>query len=196
MNLKVTLFYNYYSLGDVLMAIVDKDSFATHYIKDNDIVFIYNNNKLIGINFFNLSSICKVKSNGIIHRPPQMLLEVLNSLIPQKYNLTLEVEKDSLMYVAEIIDIVQEDNGYSLLCDIGRTVKIKYFNDQKPLINAKVIIALNDAVLANGDIVNVKGYDGIICDSKDIGENSGDNILYVDANAKVGLDFFQMKGGN
>ena len=48
--------------------------------------------------------------------------------------------------------IVQEDNGYSLLCNIGRTVKIKYFNDQKPLINAKVIIALNMT-----DILEKKG---------------------------------------
>ena len=196
MNYKVSLFYNYYTFGDVLMALIDKDAFPTHHYRDNDIVFIYSNEKLIGVNFFNLSSICKVKSNGIIHRPPHILLEVLNSLIPSKYDITLEVETDSLIYVSKINEITRKDDGYSLLCDIGKIVKIKYKGDKEPLLNSNVIIALNNAVLSNGDRVFLNDYDGVICSSKDIGENETDDIVYVDANAKIGIDFFQMKGGN
>lgn len=196
MNYKVSLFYNYYTFGDILMAIIDKDAFPTHHYRDNDIVFIYCNDKLIGINFFNLSSICKVKSNGIIHRPPHILLEVLNSIIPSKYNISLEVETNSLIYVSKIIEITKTDDGYSLMCDIGRNVKIKYKGTNEPLLHSNVIIALNNAVLSNGDKVSLEDYEGIICSSKDIGENEIDDIVYVDANAKIGIDFFQMKGGN
>ena len=49
MNYKVSLFYNYYTFGDVLMALIDKDAFPTHHYRDNDIVFIYSNEKLIGV---------------------------------------------------------------------------------------------------------------------------------------------------
>ena len=39
--MKANFYYNYKSLGDVLLIVIDENKIPTSYIKDNDIVLIY-----------------------------------------------------------------------------------------------------------------------------------------------------------
>ena len=55
--MKATYFYNRKLIGDVLLIVIDNDAQATHIETRDDICIIYNNDKVIGINFFNVSGL-------------------------------------------------------------------------------------------------------------------------------------------
>ena len=71
------LFYNYHTLGDVLMIVFNNQKRATHFDKRNDVTLIYSDFELIGINLFNISKIVRIKAQGMIVSPAKEFLEVI-----------------------------------------------------------------------------------------------------------------------
>ena len=64
--MKATYFYNRKLIGDVLLIVIDNEAQATHIETKDDICVIYNNDKVIGINVFNISEVVKFKNEGRI----------------------------------------------------------------------------------------------------------------------------------
>ena len=74
-----TYFYNRKLIGDVLLVIIDNDAQATRIETKDDICVIYNNDRVIGINVFNISEVVKFKNEGRIILPPDTLIDILNA---------------------------------------------------------------------------------------------------------------------
>ena len=98
-----SLFYNKDLIGDVLMIVYNQGKIPNKSIKEENIVKIYSDDELIGINIFNISSIVKIHANGLIPLPANEFVDVINTLLAQHNLDKLEYKKESGFKIGKVI---------------------------------------------------------------------------------------------
>ena len=71
-------YYHYHTTQDTLMIIIDPNSYPSKVEKKDEVVALYDNERLIGINLLNFSNTIKMKTNGRIIYLPPLVLKVIN----------------------------------------------------------------------------------------------------------------------
>jgi len=64
--MKYAIFYNYKTVGDVLLIVFDSNTIPDKVVLKDDVTSLYIGDKLIGINIFNISETMKIKADGLI----------------------------------------------------------------------------------------------------------------------------------
>lgn len=204
MKLEANLFYNYHTIGDILMLVVDSSKESTSFKMDDNACFIYNEDKLIGINFYNISQICKIKSRGKIFLTPNPLIDILNSLLKNKCDYEIKYQQDSGFIIGKIIDYSTiNEQCFLTKVDIGNEIINIITRASNIEINKLCVVAKIGSMLPSGKIINKsKIYDtvsnGYLCTYQDIAINLYENenrLFYLeDEEALPGQDFFLSKG--
>lgn len=207
MNITANLFYNYHTVGDVLMAILNNDAIPTRSEKFGNITLIFNQEELIGINFFNISEICKIKSTGKITLPPPALIDLLNSLLLPVCDYQLDYVKDSMFTVGRILSVEEHPESDHLHClkvDIGSEILDIVCGARNVKEGVLCVVARVGAMMINGDIIKPgkllgEVSNGMCCSPKELGINIDyppHHLLLLDEqDVKVGQDFYLTKGG-
>lgn len=205
MNVKANLFYNYRTVGDVLMAIIDNEKTATHSKIINNITLIFNNEALIGINFFKISEICKIKSVGKIVLPPNALIDMLNSLLLPVCDYQLDYVKDSMFVVGKIIECdehPESDHLHVLKVDIGTEILDIVCGAYNARVGLLCVVAKVGAMMMNGAVIKPgkllgEVSNGMCCSPRELGMDVDyplHHILELDENeVRIGQDFFLTK---
>lgn len=196
------VFYNYKTIGDVLLIIFDQRENPDEVIKQDDVVVIKKNKKIIGINIFNISKIMKIKANGFIPLLDDKVLDVINHIL-ENHNLPiLEKQKNSGFVVAKITNIEEHpDSDHLHICnvDVGEDKDLQIvcgaFNAKKDLI---CVCALPYAFMPSGkQIIPGKllgiGSNGMLCSGRELSLDGYENkrgLLELDDTYKIGSDFF------
>ena len=196
------VFYNYKTIGDVLLIIFDQRENPDEVIKQDDVVVIKKNNKIIGINIFNISKIMKIKANGFIPLLDDKVLDVINHIL-ENHNLPiLEKQKNSGFVVAKITNIEEHpDSDHLHICnvDVGEDNELQIvcgaFNAKKDLI---CVCALPYAFMPSGKQIipgKLLGIDsnGMLCSGRELSLDGYENkrgLLELDDTYKIGSDFF------
>lgn len=194
------LFYNYHTLGDVLMIVFNNQKRATHLDKRNDVTLIYSDFELIGINLFNISKIVRIKAQGMIVSPAKEFLEVINHILKNEGLEPLSEQSESGFVVGQILELIEcEDHPFKIAkVDIGSRVIYTKSENEEIALYSMVVIALADTLLFNGETVVVETHDGMyfegrICTYKDLNLESpkGDEKTYIiEEFMEIGQDFF------
>ena len=207
MNVKGNLFYNYHTVGDVLMCIINNEKVATSSKSINDITLIFNNDELIGINFFNISEICKIKSKGKIMLPPNPLVDILNQLLLPVCEYQLEYVTDSMFVVGKILtceEHPESDHLHVLKVDIGSEILDIVCGARNAKDGLLTVVAKVGAMMNNGSLIKPgkllgETSNGMCCSPRELGmdiEYPAHHILELDANeVHIGQDFYLAKGG-
>ena len=196
------VFYNYKTIGDVLLIIFDQRENPDEVIKQDDVVVIKKNKKIIGINIFNISKIMKIKANGFIPLLDDKVLDVINHIL-ENHNLPiLEKQKNSGFVVAKITNIEEHpDSDHLHICnvDVGEDKELQIvcgaFNAKKDLI---CVCALPYAFMPSGKQIipgKLLGIDsnGMLCSGRELSLDGYENkrgLLELDDTYKIGTDFF------
>ena len=196
------VFYNYKTIGDVLLIIFDQRENPDEVIKQDDVVVIKKNKKIIGINIFNISKIMKIKANGFIPLLDDKVLDVINHIL-ENHNLPiLEKQINSGFVVAKITNIEEHpDSDHLHICnvDVGEDKELQIvcgaFNAKKDLI---CVCALPYAFMPSGKQIipgKLLGIDsnGMLCSGRELSLDGYENkrgLLELDDTYKVGSDFF------
>lgn len=196
------VFYNYKTIGDVLLIIFDQRENPDEVIKQDDVVVIKKNKKIIGINIFNISKIMKIKANGFIPLLDDKVLDVINHIL-ENHNLPiLEKQINSGFVVAKITNIEEHpDSDHLHICnvDVGEDKELQIvcgaFNARKDLI---CVCALPYAFMPSGKQIipgKLLGIDsnGMLCSGRELSLDGYENkrgLLELDDTYKVGSDFF------
>lgn len=194
------LFYNYHTLGDVLMIVFNNQKRATHLDKRNDVTLIYSDFELIGINLFNISKIVRIKAQGMIVSPAKEFLEVINHILKNEGLETLNEQSESGFVAGQILELIEsEDHPFKIAkVDIGSRVIYTKSENEEIAPYSMVVIALADTLLFDGETVAVETHDGMyfegrICTYKDLNLESpkGDEKTYIiEEFMEIGQDFF------
>ena len=196
------VFYNYKTIGDVLLIIFDQRENPDEVIKQDDVVVIKKNKRIIGINIFNISKIMKIKANGFIPLLDDKVLDVINHIL-ENHNLPiLEKQKNSGFVVAKITNIEEHpDSDHLHICkvDVGEVKELQIvcgaFNAKKDLI---CVCALPYAFMPSGKQIipgKLLGIDsnGMLCSGRELSLDGYENkrgLLELDDTYKIGSDFF------
>ncbi len=207
MNIKANYFYNYKTVGDVLMAIIDNDALPTSSKSFNNITLIYSQDTLIGINFFNISEIVKIKSIGKIVLPPVALIDVLNSMLKEIGDYQLDYITDSMFVIGKILSVEEHpesDHLHLLKVDIKDEVLDIVCGARNVEVNKLCVVAKVGAMMMDGSVIRPgkllgEVSNGMCCSAKELGIDIPyipHHLLLLDEeNVEVGQDFFLTKGG-
>lgn len=207
MDIDANYFYNYKTVGDVLMAVIDNEALPTSSKSFGDVTFIYNNDKLIGINFFNFSTICKTKNVGKIILPPDALIDVLNTQLENIGDYHLNYVKKSNFVVGKILSVDEHPESthlHLLKVDIGSQILDIVCGARNVEENKLCVVATCGAMMMDGTTIKPgkllgEVSNGMCCSPKELGmdiDYPPHCLLYLDEESvTVGQDFFLTKGG-
>ncbi len=199
---RYALYYDYESIGDVLLIVFDSNTIPNVIKRNNDVVSLYKDDKLIGINIFNISKIMKIKAKGYIPLVSDRVLEVINTILKNSNVAELPAQKDSGFRVAKIVDIEEHpDSEHLHICtvDIGEKEPLQIvcgaFNARKDLI---CVCATPYTFMPNGQsiipnkLLGIDSY-GMLCSGRELnleGYEGKKGLLELDESYTLGSDFW------
>ncbi len=196
------IFYNYHTIGDVLLIISDLETKPNRVIKNGDVTSLYLDDKLIGINIFNISNVLKIKSNGLIVLPLKKMIDVINNILINANVETLEYKKESGFKVGKVLTCEEHpdsDHMHVLTVDIGSEVLDIVCGAPNVKEGQKVVVATLGATMFDGKKIvpsSLRGIksNGMLCSPRELHLEGAPNvrgILVLDDDAIIGEDFFK-----
>lgn len=201
--MKYALYYDYETIGDVLLVVIKPTVIPTKEVKINDVVALYNKDELIGINIFNISKVIKIKAKGLIPLINEDILNVINHILENANLEKLPIQIESGFRVAKIVDIDEHpDSEHLHICmvDIGDKEPLQIVcgasNARKDLVCVcatpftfmpnglqivpnKLLGIQSNGMLCSGRELNLEGYEG------------KRGLLELSDEYKVGTDFWK-----
>ncbi len=202
LNEKYAFYYDYESIGDVLLIVINSSSeIPNKVIKKDDVTILYKNDELIGINIFNISKVLKIKAKGFIPLVNEKILDVINHIIENAGLEKMPLQKESGFRVAKIIEIEDHpDSDHLHICtvDVGDKEPLQIvcgaFNARKDLI---CVCAMPYTFMPNGaqiipdKLIGIDSY-GMLCSGRELnleGYEGKRGLLELNNNYKAGTDF-------
>lgn len=196
------IFYNYHTIGDVLLIISDLETKPNRVIKNGDVTSLYLDDKLIGINIFNISNVLKIKSNGLIVLPLKEMIDVINNILINANVETLEYKKESGFKVGKVLTCEEHpdsDHMHVLTVDIGSEVLDIVCGAPNVKEGQKVVVATLETTMFDGKKIipsSLRGIksNGMLCSPRELHLEGAPNvrgILVLDDDAIIGEDFFK-----
>ena len=101
MNYEGSLFFNYKALKDVLVIVIDNSKTPNRVVKSGDVVGLYEDDTLVGVNIFNSNNYLKLRVDGLVHTPNEPLIKLIKDVV------SLELKEEvtlvsSLTYLAQV----------------------------------------------------------------------------------------------
>lgn len=196
------IFYNYHTIGDVLLIVSDLETKPNRVVKNGDVTSLYLDDKLIGINIFNISNVLKIKSNGLIVLPLKEMIDVINNILINANVEILEYKKESGFKVGKVLTCEEHpdsDHMHVLTVDIGSEVLDIVCGAPNVKEGQKVVVATLGTTMFDGKKIvpsSLRGIksNGMLCSPRELHLEGAPNvrgILVLDDDAIIGEDFFK-----
>ena len=203
--MKATYFYNRKLIGDVLLIVIDNDSQATHIETKDDICVIYNNDKVIGINLFNVSEVVKFKSEGRILLPSNTVIDIINNRLESFGIEKLDYVTETGFKVGKILTVDEHPESshlHILTVDVGNEVLDIVCGAYNVKENMFVVVATVGTTMMDGTIIKPgkllgEVSNGMCCSPRELGLNIEYPLHHLleleEDKVSVGQDFFSLK---
>ena len=201
--MKATYFYNRKLIGDVLLIVIDNEAQATHIETKDDICVIYNNDKVIGINVFNISEVVKFKNEGRIVLPPDTVIDIINNRLASFNIEKLDYVIETGFKVGKILSVEEHPESTHLHC-LKVDVKDEVLDIVCGAVNVKenmlVVVATIGTTMMDGTVIKPgkllgEVSNGMCCSPRELGikiEYPAHHLLELE-DVEIGQDFFSLK---
>ena len=197
------LFYDYHTIGDVLLIVKDLETKPDKKVTNGDVVSLYKNDELIGINIFNISSVLKIKSKGLIVLPMKEMIDVINNILRNAEVETLDYKEESGFKIGHVLTCEEHpdsDHMHVLTVDVKDEVLDIVCGAPNVKVGQKVVVATLGTTMFDGKKIvpsELRGIksNGMLCSPRELhleGAPQVRGILVLDENAKIGEDFFKL----
>ena len=193
------LFYDYHTIGDILMIVFNNQKQVTRVDKRVNSVALFCHDELIGINIFNISNTVRLKAKGMIINPAPAFIEVINHILINDGLEALPLEQESNFIVGQVLELIKSENEFFIAkVDISSRVIYALASNDSIIVNRLVVIALPGTILGNGKTAILQQIDNIYCEGHlclkselNIPLIEGkDEVYLLDEFAEIGQDFF------
>lgn len=203
--MKATFFYNKKLIGDVLLVVIDNDASITRIDKRDDVCVIFHDDKVIGINIFNISQIIKFKNEGRIVLPSDEVIDIVNNKIASFNIEKIDYVRNTGFVVGRIISVEKHpdsDHLHILQVDVGSEILDIVCGAYNVKENMLVVVATIGTVMNDGTIIKPgkllgEVSNGMCCSPRELGLNIEyplHHLLELDEDqVVVGQDFFSLK---
>lgn len=198
------LFYDYHTIGDVLLITKDLETKPDKVIKNDDVTSLYKNDELIGINIFNISNVIKIKSKGLIVLPMKEMIDVINDILRNANVETLDYKEHSGFRIGKVLTMEEHpdsDHMHVLTVDIKDEVLDIVCGAPNVQVGQKVVVATLGTTMFDGTKIlpsELRGIksNGMLCSPRELhlpGAPNVRGILVLDDTANIGDDFFALE---
>ncbi len=200
--MRYAMYYNHQTLGDILFIVIEGTIIPNQEVKNGDVVALYKDETLVGINIFNISKIIKIKAKGYIPLLNDSVLKVINNILINAGLEALPKLDNSGFIVSKIIEIEEHpDSEHLHICkvDNGKEVLQVVCGAKNARLGLLTVLALPYAYLPSGKqivpnkLLGIESY-GMLCSGKELaleGELNKPGLIELDETEyKVGDDFF------
>lgn len=194
-----SLHYSYKNIGDVLIVVISSELECTRSERKGQIEVIYNGDKIIGYNIFNISEIIKIKNNGPIFLPDPTAMQILNNMLKNAGVEELAINETSGYYVGKVLDVIElNEEKKFVMVDIAHDMVNTIVKNATIEVGEKVVVATVGTRLGDGSTVKMGNMDGTllnghICSELELSVSNNEKILILDKNEEIGKDFFVLE---
>lgn len=194
-----SLHYSYKNIGDVLIVVISSELECTRSERKGQIEVIYNGDKIIGYNIFNISEIIKIKNNGPIFLPDPTAMQILNNMLKNAGVEELAINETSGYYVGKVLDVIElNEEKKFVMVDIAHDMVNTIVKNATIEVGEKVVVATVGTRLGDGSTVKMGNMDGTllnghICSELELSVSNNEKILKLDENEEIGKDFFVLE---
>lgn len=196
------LFYDYHTIGDVLLIVKDLETKPNKVIKNGDVTSLFKNDELIGINIFNISNVLKIKSKGLIVLPLKEMIDIINNILKNADVEELEYKEQSGFKIGKVLTCEEHpdsDHMHVLTVDIKDEVLDIVCGAPNVAVGQKVVVATLGATMFDGKRIvpsELRGIksNGMLCSPRELhleGAPQVRGILVLDESVEIGEDFFK-----
>lgn len=196
------LFYNYPVSKDVLFVLIDPNAPVTKTKAAGEVVALYNEDRLVGYNIFDVSKTVKLSAHGIIFYPDPRLIDAINAILSRNGFDLLPYLDQSGFEVLEISSIEEHplDEKASIVTLKGKGGEtFGTVSKAKNLLpSLRVVAAMDGAILSDGTLFHKRieknlPIDVLLMSPKMLGLGEEEDVVFVveEKNAPLGSDFFE-----
>lgn len=175
-------YYHRSLYDDTLLIVIEPAMRPTRIEKRGQIVALYADEKLIGMNFLHISDVIKMKAHGRIPYLPIPIWNILNDQLQNVGFSLLPEQKNSGFFVGNVQEVLNE-----------REVKVAFLNQEYvfPYQGSlkkedEVVIAMEDTILFSGVKTSVKH----LCLEEDMGGIGLHTFIVAEQLDVTGKDYF------
>ncbi len=185
-------------VGDMLMIFFGENKIVNKRELKNNLIYLKNNDEVIGYVIVAFSNYCKIKINGTIYLPNEQLIDLINDILKNHELDSLAYKSHSGFVIGRII--AKKAHRKSFIYDVDiKDEKLTTESTFDLPLNTKLVVAKSNAYLMPGRMI--KDYDtqdkihlsGRIVTYEDLEmniENPYYPILLMEEDMNVGDDFF------
>jgi tRNA-binding EMAP/Myf-like protein len=196
----VNYVYQPATMGDMLAIYLEQTLPATRHSKEDNVVFIYHHDQLIGVNIFQPKTLIKDLEQGIIRRMKASSIEVFNHRFQQVGVKVILPSFQSGFIVAEVQQVEPHPDADALfVCQVNIGTKVIQIvtNSQKVKPGHRLVVALPGAMLLDGQVLQ-EGMmlkvlsQGMFCSEKTLGisPETQVGVYLLDQQLPIGKDFY------
>ena len=192
------LYYHYKTNGDTLFLVIEPEAYPDRVVENDGVVALYKENRLVGVNFLHIGKTMRIRAEGMIVTPENVVIDVLNSLLEGAGLETLPYCTDSYYVVGKVLKKEEHplnENLSILTVDIKEktlSTVTRYSNMEE---GDHIVLAKDGCLRFDGSQFHAHvekniNIDAEVCSEADLrlGEESKKAILVPELS--VGMDFF------
>ena len=203
--MKAHLFYDFHTIGDVLLIVIDAKAKPTRVEKKDNVVALYQDDRLIGVNIFSFSEIVKIKNAGLIILPPKQIIDVINHMLRNAKLETLDPIDESGFKIGQVLSCEEHpDSDHLHVCKVHVGDRVLDIVCGAPNVREgmKTVVAMPGTMMFDGSEIvpsELRGVasSGMLCSPRELHlENAPQvrGLIVLDEQAPVGQDFFKYIG--
>lgn len=203
--MKAHLFYDFRTLGDVLLIVIDLKTKPTRVEQIDNVVALYEQDRLVGVNIFAFSDIVKIKNTGLIILPPKPLIDVINHILRNANLETLDVIDESGFRIGQVLCCEEHpDSDHLHVCkvDVGNSVLDIVCGAPNVVKGMKTVVAMPGTMMFDGSEIvpsELRGVSssGMLCSPRELHLDNAPQVrglIALESDAPVGHDFFKFIG--
>jgi tRNA-binding protein len=203
--MKAHLFYDFRTLGDVLLIVIDLKTKPTRVEQIDNVVALYEQDRLVGVNIFAFSEIVKIKNTGLIILPPKPLIDVINHMLRNANLETLDEIGESGFRIGQVLSCEEHpDSDHLHVCkvDVGNAVLDIVCGAPNVVKGMKTVVAMPGTMMFDGSEIvpsELRGVasSGMLCSPRELHLDNAPQVrglIVLESDAPVGHDFFKFIG--
>lgn len=184
------MFYRYVKGHDVLVVVFNYGNKATRYERNKDLGVAYSGDTPIAYNFFNISKIVKIRVQGMIYLPSDVLIDILNSLLGKHENIDYKKDSGYEIVIARTITNKDEKKDICYLENGPQSLLVCLLPKNMIKVGDRFVLAKQGVMLPSGMITKRPSA----CSHFDLGIDEDKSKIYIlDDLYIIGSDFFRME---
>jgi len=203
--MNAVLFYNRKIIGDVLFLVIDAEATPTRIEKHDNVIALFKDDKLVGVNILEFSEIVKIKGEGLLILPPRQLIDIINHILKNIGIEKIDYIESSGFKIGHVLSCEEHpDSDHLHVCKVDVKTSVLDIvcgaaNVQK---GQKVVVAMPLTTMFDGSQIipsALRGIksEGMLCSLRELHldtPTSPHGIMVLKEDAPIGEDFFLYKG--